>query len=513
MSRTARIARNVVTNWLGFVISAAITLLLTPVVLDELGSARYGVWVLTSSVVGYYGLLDLGFRAGLTQHLTRYLAVRRFDIAGEYLSSAVVTMGAFACFVAVLAVSGAWLAPHLFDIPVGLAGEAFWCILIIGLGSAAQFALFPFAAIFPAAERFDIANYIGISTRLVAAAGVLITLKLGYGLIGVSAATLLANLLDYTLRWWLSRRIVPQLEFSRQRIVFSRLRDIFSFGIWNFLISINAYAYQHAPTIVIAAMMKMPAVGQYALATGLMQQISSLLSPVGQVMYPAAAALDAQADRDGLRHLYHDGTRLMMLIMVSVVATTAWLAEDFYRLWVGEQYLSGNAYHSVALLLQVLLLSTFTSFTANIGMEILKGCGRIREIAVALICGSCLSVLVSVLFIPHFGLLGIAMAVVIASTIIDLIVVPIMVQRILGLSVLDWVRKACFRPMLVCAVSAMMLGVLHHYLEIETWWDFMLSGTIAVTLCGGAVLAIGVTSEERERFLVQPFRRWALARA
>ena len=49
--------------------------------LHALGTARYGIWILTSSIIGYYGLLDLGFRAGVTQYLTRYLAVG--DYQGE----------------------------------------------------------------------------------------------------------------------------------------------------------------------------------------------------------------------------------------------------------------------------------------------------------------------------------------------------------------------------------------------------------------------------------------------
>jgi len=507
MSRTARIARNVVTNWLGFVIAAAITLLLTPIVLETLGPARYGVWVLTTSVVGYYGLLDLGFRAGLTQHLTRYIAVKKYDVASEYLSSSLAAMGGFAVVVALLAILGAWLAPGIFDIPTELQSEAFWCILIVGLGGAAQFALFPFAAIFPAAERFDIANYIGVASRIVGAILIVIALKRGYGLVGVSAATLASNLLDYLLRWWLSSRIVPFVKFSRERIVFSRLRDIFSFGIWNFLIAINAYAYQHAPTIIIAAMLKLPAVGQYALATGLLQQISSLLSPVGQVMYPTAAAMDAQNDTQGLRRLYHDGTRLMMLVMVCVVVTAYFLSPDFYRLWIGEKYLSGGEYHSVALLLQVLLMSTFTSFTANIGAQIIMGSGRIRLLALALITGSVLSIGISALLIPHYQLLGIAIAVVIASAIIDLIVIPVMVQRVLGLNILDWIKNACVRPLVVSVIVALLLAGLQHVYSIHSWLDFIISGILSVTLCAIVVLLIGINTEERHRFLITPFRK------
>src|SRR6185503_3133558 len=108
MSRATVILRNVTTNWLGFVISAAVTLLLTPFVLHSLGTTRYGVWVLTFSVIGYYGILDLGFRAGLTQHLTRHVATKDYRRASEYLSTSVSVFTGLGAFLAVLTVVAAF---------------------------------------------------------------------------------------------------------------------------------------------------------------------------------------------------------------------------------------------------------------------------------------------------------------------------------------------------------------------------------------------------------------------
>ena len=502
MSRAARLKRNIVTNWLGFVVSAAITLLLTPIVIRELGTTRYGIWVLTSSIVGYYGILDLGSRAGLTQYLTRHLAIGDHSAAAEYVSSAVAAFGALACALGGLTLVAALASPAIFNVPSGLAEEAFWCILVIGVGSAVQFALFPFAAIFPAAERFDVANYIGISTRLVSALFVVLSLRLDHGLVGVSVASSAANIIDYTLRWKISGIMVPGLGFSRSRVRLSRLREILSFGIWNFLTSVNGYAYLHAPNIIIATFLRLPAVGQYALAMGMMQQISSFLKPVGHVLYPAAAALHARNDRDGLKRLYHGGSRLMMLMMIPAVLIPGFFANDFYRLWIGEEYLSGVPYHSVSLLLQVLLLSTVTSYTTNMGVQILIGSGRIKPVAIALICGSLLSLSIGVVLVQLYALLGIAIAVVIASTIIDLIVVPLMVQRVLNLSVVEWVREACVRPILVCVVDVVLLGALRATGYSENWWQLSIVGIVALGVCACTALTIGVTSEERQRIFV-----------
>ena len=45
-------------------------------ILDSLGKTVYGIWVLAMSIVGHYGILDLGLRGGTTFYLTRYLIDR-----------------------------------------------------------------------------------------------------------------------------------------------------------------------------------------------------------------------------------------------------------------------------------------------------------------------------------------------------------------------------------------------------------------------------------------------------
>ena len=298
MSRAKVILRNVAANWVGFAVNAAVTLALTPFVLRHLGAAAYGIWVLSASVVGYYGLLDLGFRAGVTQYLTRYLAIGDTVRASECMSGAVAALATLGTVMIGLSVAAAYVVPHIFDLPSGMAREAFWCILIVGISSGIQFALQPFGSVFTATQRFDLANLIGVGTRLLTAGGVLVALEAGYGLIGISAVTCAVSSIDYLIRWRVARQLVPQLEVSFRRVSLPRLKEISSFGAWNFLISINMYVYQHVPNMLIGVFMPIAAVGQYALAIGLVRQINSIIGPIGAVMYPAAAALDMQSDRE-----------------------------------------------------------------------------------------------------------------------------------------------------------------------------------------------------------------------
>lgn len=508
MSRSAVILRNIASNWIGFAVNAAVMLVLTPFILHELGTGRYGVWVLTTSVVGYYGLLDLGFRAGVTQHLTRYLAMRDYQKGSECMSSAVAALGVLGVLLAILSVAAAYVTPGFFNLPESMQHEAFWCILIVGITSAVQFALMPFTSIFTATQRFDLANLIGIVTRLLTAGFVFTALSMEYGLLGVSVATCGANLIDYFIRWYVAYRLAPELKISRQLVKLARLSEIASFGIWNFLISVNMFVYQYAPSILIGAFMPIAAVGHYALATGLLRHINSLLSPIGQVLYPAATELHVQGDRDRLERLYHDGSRLLMLAMIPIVLVAALWAKDFYRLWIGEEYIQGEPFPSVALLLQILLFSTASTYISNIAGFVLVGAGQVKLVAIALISGSVISLALSLILIQSYGLVGISISIVIASAFVDIFIIPFLLQRNLGLSVIRFLRYACVRPFIAGILQALLMVSIRLADQPTNWLHLLLQGLLAGTGALVILLSIGITAQERHRFLVSPLRRW-----
>lgn len=506
MSRSATILRNIASNWVGFVVNAAVTLALTPVILRELGTAGYGIWVLTSSIIGYYGILDLGFRAGVTQYLTRYLAIGDYVTASECMSTAVTALAALGAVMLGLSVGAAYVAPDVFDLPAEMIREAFWCILIVGFSSAIQFALSPFTSVFTATQRFDLANIIGVTTRLLTAGGIVLALEMGQGLVGVSAATCIVSAVDYLVRWRVAYRLAPQLEVSLRHTNWQRLRGMTSFGAWNSLISINAVVYQHVPNILIASLMPIAAVGHYALATGLIRQINAVLSPVGQVIYAAAAQLHAQGDRSGLERLYHDGSRMMLLSMTPIVLLVMFVADEFYRLWIGESYVNEAPFQSLPLLLQILLISVVTNFS-NVAAQILIGVGRVRLVAIALILGSLLNLTVSLFLIGPYGLAGVAVATVIASVAVDLIAMPFLVQRLLGLSVKGFLYRACGRPVAGGALQVIFMVCMQLTGRADDWFQLALQAIVTGIVSAVIVFAVGITALERQRFVVEPLRR------
>ncbi len=507
MTRIERILRNVSSNWAGFAVNTLVTLALTPFVLGHLGIERYGIWVLITSLLGYYGMLDLGFRAGVNQFLTRYVAVEDYSRANVVISTAMALLTSLAALIVVLTIVAAFLVPGWFDIPAADQEEAFICILLVGGAAAWQIALSPFASVFVAVQRFDISNLIGISMRLLGAAGTVFVLQRGFGLIGVAAVKAATTVLGYLVRWLVASRLLPGISISFQNVHLAELRNIGSFGLWNFLMSVTSYIYLHFLPIIVAAFMPVAAVGHYALAAAIWHQLYALFNTIGQVVYPAAAELHAKEERQTLNRLFVDGPRLLLLVVIPVVLAVFVWADDFYRLWIGEQYLTGGPFVSIATLLRVMLVATVIGYVSNIAGQILLGAGRIRSLAILKSSGALLALILISVFISSLGLIAIPLSVLVSVFLVDAVAIPIVLYREEGLDLRDVIRAGWVRLSLLFVSLAAAFTAIHSAWQATTWSALIAVGVAAGICIVAAVWFIGMKPLEREELVLQPIRK------
>ena len=64
----------VILSYINLGISSLIPFVYTPVMLDMLGQAEYGLYSLANSVVGYLSLLSFGFGSTIIRYIAKYRA-------------------------------------------------------------------------------------------------------------------------------------------------------------------------------------------------------------------------------------------------------------------------------------------------------------------------------------------------------------------------------------------------------------------------------------------------------
>jgi O-antigen/teichoic acid export membrane protein len=500
------LARNLCSNWVGFAVHAAVAFFLTPFILRHLGDAGYGVWALLASLTGYYGLLDAGLRVALTRSLTRDLAVGDYGRLNRTASTGMVALAVVAVFVLLASLLLGWATPWFInDLQPGVASEIWWCFLLVGAALAVQFVLFPFSAVFTATQRFDLANALGITTRLLSAGAVVLLLNAGYGLIGLSAVVAGSNVLDYGLRWLLAYRILPQLHVSPRLADKDSLREIAHFGVWNTVDAASVRIILYTDGMVIGWFLSPAAIALFALAANVRNYFDELFAPVGHVFFPPATHAHARGDAEGLRRLYLGGTRLLAVLATGAGLIAAFWAEDFFRLWLGERYADGAG--SVPMLFQILLGAAVATASQRLGTQVLLAAARVKTMVALTASEAAANLVLSILLVRQFGLLGVALGTLLPALVVQFFVKPWCVLAFLRISTAEYLREVWGRTALVGVVAGGLLFAVRWLGPAESWPALLGQGGLATAIVLGATAALGLTKAERGRFLRALLRR------
>src|SRR5207302_7916240 len=153
--RISLILRAVTTSWVSVVANASVGIFLTPYVLHRLGDEAFGVWVLTTNLVGYYGIVDAGVRSAILRYLSRNKELKDMKSVNDVVSTAFYYY-LVACFLVILATHiSVDPASRFFSIHGHVLRDFKSLFLLAGLIQGLTLPLIVFASSLEAAGRFD----------------------------------------------------------------------------------------------------------------------------------------------------------------------------------------------------------------------------------------------------------------------------------------------------------------------------------------------------------------------
>src|SRR5260370_599906 len=85
--RQSLLLRGIAFNWGSLVVGALVSILLTPIMIRNLGQYYYGMWILIMSVVDQYGLLDMGMGSTLSRYAGYFKGAQERGALDEILST------------------------------------------------------------------------------------------------------------------------------------------------------------------------------------------------------------------------------------------------------------------------------------------------------------------------------------------------------------------------------------------------------------------------------------------
>lgn len=478
-SRTRNYLAGLFTGYLVTLVTVAVGLWLTPFTLRFLDREEYAIFILSSDLLMWLNLLDLGITAGLNVHAAHLTGRPDQDRLNRMASTAFFVQMIVVGFVVLAGAGLAWGCPKFFPIRSDLQAQAVHVVFLLALGSAMTLGTQTFSALLVAHQQIHIDNLIRLALIALRTALTVLFLIWGWQVLSLAMASVVATGITAALAILRCFRTVPGLTIRYRLVSWKMLHSLGSLGIWFSLGGLAGMVIQGLDRIVAARLISLESVTTlsltgrvYALAWGSMAQITSTARPaLGQLI--GQGKLD-EAYRT-YRHLFALSTGGAL-----VAALSLWAGNGaFVPWWVGQQNYGGgllDLFLATNLMVHSWVLPNRAALTAGLIVR--------PQVIMRLIEGF-LNLGLSIILGLKYGLLGIVISTSIAGVLTSIWYLPSLTAKMF--------HHNFFRFIWDDMAPIMLIGL---FLAPLSWWArsiaVHLGGLQGVALGSGATLTLGL---------------------
>lgn len=490
----SEIRRGAILNYILLLLQVGIPLLLTPFVMETLGAAEYGVYMLAGTIMVRLYMSDLG-RTTTTKFLSEYYAQGDDDGAARFLGNMVALYTAIGLGIFILGLAiYPWLGsifPKFTEDDLKLYRVLYLMTLV---NAAIMFPARSLAGVADAQQRFTIPGIIAVATSATNALGTVLLLILGLrsvGLIALSICTGIVALLcnvaycfiglraRITLRGW-SRNICRGIFVFSFWMFLNQLINMLNAGTGNYIVAIT-----QGPTAAGIYTNGLMIYGHYFMLAGV---LSTLFLP--RVVHMVIRGAAPQEQTDAMVRL----GRAQLMILGAPLLALIFFGGEFFRLWIG--HIEGaDAALSYHIALCLVIPQTFGLVQA-LGWQISQARDALKQRVLITGFNSLLFIVVSYFVCKHLGIAAQAGWATI-SILIQLAMLNLIHYRGLGLKV-GYFYKQTLRGAIPAAMvcSAVCLALCNH-IPLGGWWGLALKLGIFVLFYPIIIARLYATKEER----------------
>lgn len=496
--KKSQLKAGAVLSYSQMVLNVLVGLFYTPVMLQLLGRAEYGLYNTVSSTIAMLSILSMGFNSSYIRYYARYKAVKNTQgintLNGLFLIVfSVIGLVALLC--------GLFLSFHLelvFD--QGLTAAEYKIarvlMLMLTVNLAISFPMSTFTSIISAHERYVFLKLMGMLKTVLSPMLTLPLLLMGYRSIAMVAVTLVVSLVT-DLIYFLYARKKLQVKFA--------FRGMEKGILWNLLIyssfiAINIVVDQinsNMDKFLLGRFVGTEEVAVYAVGYTLYHYymffslgVSSVFSPrIHKIVY--ATEKDSLDQKQQLTDLFIRVGRIQFLILALVASGLFFFGMEFVVMWADEGY--RNAYY-VALLL---MIPATVPFIQNVGIEIQRALNRHYFSSICYLLMAMVNLVCSIYLCQRYGAVGSAAGTALAFLLANGLIMNIYYHKRCNLDMLRfWKEILSLGPGLILPVAAGC--VMKHFWSFYRFPAFAAGVLAYVMVYGISMWLLGMNAYEKQ---------------
>ncbi len=404
LTASHRLTRNVVWNLVGTGAPLLITLIAIQMLIEGLGTERFGVLMLAWMVVGYFSLFDLGLGRAVTKLVAEKLGKSKTDEVPALIWTAIILMTVLGVLGSVLlAAFSPPLVSGILNIPTDIQSETLIVFYILSASIPIVISSTGLRGVLEAYQRFDLVNIVRIPLGVATFLGPVAVLPFSNSLVPVISVLVMARLLSWFAYAILCLKIVVALNhtFGFYRAM---VRPLINFGGWLTVTNIVSPLMVYMDRFLIGVMLTMSAVSYYATPYEVVTKLLIIPVAIMGVLFPAFSTALEQ-DRVHAATLYKRSVVYVFLLLFPAVLIIVTFAREGLVFWLGSEF-SGDS----SLVLQILAVGVLVNCIAHVPSGLIQGAGRPDLTAKLHLAELPFYLLILWWLLNSFGIVGVAIA-------------------------------------------------------------------------------------------------------
>ncbi len=471
-----------------------IAFFLTPYLIHSLGDRDYGIWIVMGTIIGYYGVLDLGISGAVQRYISRAIGSgkseeKRIIVSTSFYIFSMIGLIILLVTIILSLVSG-YFVINRDDIPIIRLG-----LLSLGVGIGLTFPFRIFIGVIQANLRFDVTRYIEIVEIIIRTILIVMVLRLNGGILWLAIVTSLSTICYYLVIFIVSFKIDQDISIRLKFFAPRKINYIFSYSTYTFIAQIAKMLSEKSGPLIIAKVISTAAVTAYSVAFSFILYFMQLIWSVLGVIGPVFSQSEGANDIDTIRYNYIFITKISLFLSLYCGLMAILYGDKFIFRWLG------SSYSDSALYLQIMMIP----MTINLGLApiyyLLNNISKHQVLSVVQIIEGGATVILSVVLSKHYGTIGVVLGFSLPLLFLSLFVRPIIACKTIKISMLYFcLNIVCYFILLAIIFIVPIWLLLDKYIT-ESYALLILAGIFQFVLYSVGVLIFGFNSKERIRIV------------
>lgn len=397
-----KLVRHSLYNLLGLGLPLVAAVFCIPMLIKELGDAKFGILTLIWAVVSYFGLFDFGLGRSLTQLLAVAIAQKEERKIGALAGTALAVMLILGMVAGgVMAVFASWGVDQIKDVPDHAdIVNAVWAMAI---AMPAIILTTGFRGVLEATHDFKIINAIRLPMGLFTFVAPVAVVWLGSTSLSlIAAALVVGRIVGCVIHGFYVKRALP----SGGGLMFNMgfVKPLLTSGGWMTVSNIVSPFMGYVDRFMIGTMLSAASVAFYTTPQEMMTKLWIIPGAVTAVLFPAFAA-DLVTDGGRTKVFFSGAVTGLFLAVFPVTLFLGLFAHEILNIWINPEF-SNNS----ALMMQLFSAGILVNCLAHVPFTLIQGMGKAKYTALIHCVEFPFFIIALWALIASYGLVGAAIA-------------------------------------------------------------------------------------------------------